>query len=74
MAVAMNIYGNILPGASYLASLTQRVDISKEADKRLKWFDYYLERGKGNARLTCCHFDISPRLFIAGRKGLILVI
>ena len=37
-------------------------DISPEANKRLKWFDYYYCHGS-NARLTCRHFDISPQTF-----------
>jgi len=37
-------------------------DISPEANKRLKWFDYYYTNGC-NGRLTCRHFDISPQTF-----------
>ena len=37
-------------------------DISPEANRRLKWFDYYRAHGN-NARLTCRHFDISPPTF-----------
>jgi putative transposase len=42
-------------------------DISPEANKRLKWFDYYYSHGS-NARLTCRHFDISPKTFYCWRK------
>lgn len=59
----MNIYGTILPGASFIASLGRRTDISKEAKKRLKWFDWYYSKGKQNARLTCRYFGISPQTF-----------
>ncbi|HIE17622.1 MAG TPA: helix-turn-helix domain-containing protein, partial [Dehalococcoidia bacterium] len=37
-------------------------DISKEAQRRLKWFDYYYSHSQ-NARLTYRHFDISPQTF-----------
>lgn len=37
-------------------------DISPEANRRLKWIDYYHSHGS-NARLTCRHFDISPQSF-----------
>ena len=37
-------------------------DISPEANRRLKWFDYYRANGN-NARLTCRHFDVSPQTF-----------
>jgi transposase len=38
------------------------LDLSKDAQKRLKWFDYYHLHG-GNARLTCRYFGISPQTF-----------
>lgn len=37
-------------------------DISADAIRRLKWFDYYNANNR-NARLTCRHFDISPQTF-----------
>lgn len=37
-------------------------ELSAEAQRRLKWMDYYRQCG-GNARLTCRHFDISPQTF-----------
>ena len=66
IGVTMNTYGTILPGAGYLASLARRTDISKEARKRLRWFEYY--RKKGNARLTCRYFGISPQIFYRWKK------
>ena len=42
-------------------------DLSKEASKRLKWFDYYYANGR-NARLTCRHFDISPQTFYRWKR------
>lgn len=42
-------------------------DLSREASKRLKWFDYYQSHGN-NARLTCRHFDISPQTFYRWKK------
>ncbi len=37
-------------------------DLSREAAKRLKWFDFYQSHGR-NARLTCRHFGISAQTF-----------
>jgi len=42
-------------------------DISPDANRRLKWFDYYYSHNC-NARLTCRHFDISPPTFYRWRK------
>lgn len=36
--------------------------LSKEAQRRLEWVDWYVGHGK-NARLTCRHFGISPDTF-----------
>jgi len=38
-------------------------ELSREALKRLAWFDYYEGKGGRNARLTCRHFGISPQTF-----------
>ncbi len=62
----MSIYGSIIPGARRLASIPE---LSKKARQRLKWFDYYNSHGH-NACLTCRHFDISPKLSIAGREDI----
>ena len=61
IGVTMNRYGVILPRATYLASLGIRTNISKEARKRLSWFDHY--RKAGNARKTCRYFGIPPQTF-----------
>ena len=66
IGVTMSIYGVVLPKASSLASLIRRTNISKEAKKRLAWFDYY--RKKGNARLTCRYFGISPQTFYRWKR------
>ena len=42
-------------------------DLSKEASRRLKWFDYYFAHDR-NARLTCRHFDISPQTFYRWKR------
>ena len=55
----MKITTPILPGTSHLGRIP---DLSKDAEKRLKWFDYYNSHGK-NARLTCRYFGISPQTF-----------
>ena len=59
----MNVYESV-PGYQRLARLT---NLSKEAGRRLKWFDYYYGHGE-NARLTCRHFDISPQAFYRWKK------
>jgi len=66
IGVTMNTYGAVFPGASSLASLARKTQISKEARKRLKWLDYY--RKTGNARLTCRYFGISPQTFYRWKK------
>src|SRR3972149_12234201 len=42
-------------------------ELSKEAVKRLKWFDYYKSQDH-NARLTCRYFGISPQTFYRWRR------
>ncbi len=56
----MKIVSGVVSGVSRLARIN--LELSKEASKRLKWFDYYYAHGQ-NARLTCRHFDISPWTF-----------
>lgn len=59
----MNVY-EVTPGYRRLSRLT---DLSREAARRLKWFDYYYSHGE-NARLTCRHFDISPQTFYRWKR------
>lgn len=61
----MKIVNGEIPGARRLIRHT--ADVSKEARKRLKWFDYYEANGR-NARLTCRHFGISPDTFYHWKK------
>ena len=56
----MKIVSAVLTGYTQLAKLNH--PITKEAQTRIKWFDYYREHGE-NARLTCRHFGISPQTF-----------
>lgn len=56
----MKIRSGLVPGSIIIGK--RIANISPEANKRLKWFDYY-ERVERNARLTCRHFDISPQTF-----------
>jgi len=56
----MKIRNGLPPGITKLARHT--ADISREAQRRVKWFDYYHANSK-NARKTCRHFDISPDTF-----------
>jgi len=56
----MKIRSALVPGS---ISIRKRIqDISSDANKRLKWFDYYNTHDQ-KARLTCRHFDISPQTF-----------
>src|SRR5512143_818518 len=55
----MRIETPVVPGTRRLSKIA---DLSREAAKRVKWFDYYYGHGC-NARLTCRHFDISPQTF-----------
>ena len=56
----MKIRSILAPGSLVLS---KRIgDISADASKRLKWFDYYYSHGS-NARLVCRHFDVSPQTF-----------
>jgi len=61
----MKIINSLAPGALRLRRCIG--DISHEASKRLKWFDYYEKVGK-NARKTCRHFGISPDTFYRWKK------
>ena len=61
----MKIRSALAPGA---ISIGRRIaDISHDANKRLKWFDYYANEGR-NARKTCLHFGVSPDTFYRWKK------
>ncbi len=55
------VYGDIIPGSEFIRSLVRQGRMSKEAAKRLLWFDYY--RRCENARKTCRYFGISAQTF-----------
>jgi putative transposase len=59
IGVTMNRCGLVLPRRGYLAFVERNANVSKEAKKRLSWFDHY--RKTANARLTCRYFAISPQ-------------
>ena len=61
----MKIISGTLSGVSRLAKL--KVELSRKARQRLKWFDYYDSHGR-NARLSCRHFDISPQTFYRWKR------
>lgn len=61
----MKIKNRLIPGTRSLEKRT--ADISKEAQKRLKWFDYY-KAHDNNARLTCRYFGISPQTFYRWKR------
>lgn len=54
----------VVSGAYRLARIQE---LSREASKRLKWFDYYNSHGR-NARLTCRYFGISPQTFYRWKR------
>ena len=54
----------VVTGFSRLARIQE---LSKEATKRLKWFDYYYSHGQ-NARLTCRYFGISSQTFYRWKR------
>src|SRR4030042_3783453 len=61
----MKILNKIVPGSIRLQRHT--ADISKEAQRRVKWFDYYYAHDK-NARLPCRYFGISPQTFYRWKR------
>ncbi len=61
----MKTISGVVSGISRIARAD--VELSKEASKRLKWFDYYHSHGE-NGRLTCRHFDISPQTFYRWKR------
>jgi transposase InsO family protein len=60
----MRIKSGVVNGFSRLARIQE---LSREANKRLKWFDYYYSHGR-NARLTCRYFGISPQTFYRWKR------
>jgi len=60
----MNIYSTILPGAVSLARIP--VGLSKEARKKVGWFDYY--RKCGNISQTCRYFGIPRKTFYKWKR------
>ena len=61
----MKIVNKIVPGSVQLQR--HSADISKEAQRRVKWFDYYYAHDK-NARLTCRYFGISHQTFYRWKR------
>ncbi len=61
----MEIISGVLGGYTQLAKLGQPV--SREAQARIKWFDYYQAHGN-NGRLTCRYFGISPQTFYRWKR------
>jgi putative transposase len=59
-------YGSLIYGSEFIRSLVRQGTISKEAKKRLMWFDHYNKTG--NARLTCRYFGISPQTFYRWKR------
>jgi len=66
IGVTMSRYGSIIPGSNFITSLSRQSKISRDAKKRLRWFDHY--RKYGNARLTCRYFGISAQTFYRWKR------
>lgn len=61
----MKIRNALVPGSILVG---KRIgDVSHDAIKRLKWFDYYDSHGR-NARLTCRYFGITPDTFYKWKR------
>ena len=60
----MRIISGVVSGVSRLARVQE---LTREASKRLKWFDYYNFHGH-NARLTCRYYGISPQTFYRWKR------
>jgi transposase InsO family protein len=58
----MQISGQVVPGGNTVLRLVSAHQLSREARRRLQWFDFY-EHHERNARLTCRHFGISSATF-----------
>ena len=61
----MKIVSAVLTGYTQLARI--KGEITREAQSRIKWFDYYNSHGN-NARLTCRRFGISPQTFYRWKR------
>jgi len=61
IGITMSGLRTVIPGSDLITSFARQGTISKDAKKRLRWFDYY--RKTGNARKTCRYFGISPQTF-----------
>lgn len=60
----MRMKSGVFSGAYRLARIAE---LSREATRRLKWFDYYYSHGR-NARLTCRYFGISTQTFYRWKR------
>jgi putative transposase len=54
-------YGSLIPGSEFIRSLVRQGTISKDAARRLRWFDYQAQCG--NVWKTCRYFGITPQTF-----------
>ena len=61
----MRIVSGRLPRSRYLER--GAAELSREAQKRLQWFDHYQAQGR-NAALTCRYFGISRETFYRWKR------
>ena len=55
-------YGGIIPGSDFITSLVRQGTISKEAARRLRWFDFHARCR--NVWKTCRYYGITPQTFL----------
>ena len=65
VGIRTSIYHTRLPHQWKLERMSADI-LSKDAQRRLKWMDYYHKHG--NARLTCRYYGISPTTFHKWRR------
>jgi hypothetical protein len=54
-------YGAVIPGADFITSLVRQGTISKDAARRLRWFDF--QARCRNVWKTCRYYGIIPQTF-----------
>ena len=59
-------YGALIPGTDFINSLVRQGTISRDAAKRLRWFDHYDQ--SRNVWKTCRYFGIAPQTFYRWRN------
>lgn len=61
-------YASLYDEWSRLKAAAKARGLSRDARKRLEWIFWYETHGNHNARATCRHFGIAPKVFYMWRK------